>query len=143
MLRRFTLTTLLLSSLPYAFVGCTSGGPGSDVGSSIDSEDGLPNAQAGLAEMADLFKYFAGESIKPPKKAAYFAKYDTGFPIAGTLLANGKIIYAGGMPDKTGPAKVLGYESGADTAGGWVLLTTGEIKQVTSEEFGTLSTSNK
>ena len=143
-MRKFAVTLLYiaLAICPVVTIGCSGSSATVDAVSTID-EDGLADARSGLVEMAEMFKFFNGESIKPPKKAAEFSKYDGLFPVAGVLLPAGKIVHAGGTLSKDPPAKVLGYAKDVPTSGGWVLLTDGEVKEVTAAEYAELSKTSK
>lgn len=119
-------------------VGCSGGSNTVDPVAHVDESDGLADARSGLMEMAEMFKYFAGESITPPKTATEFSRHDVLFPVAGVLLPAGKIVYAGGTLDQSDPPKLLGYSRDAEKSGGWVLLSNGQVKEATAEEFAAL-----
>lgn len=127
-----------LVCLPLWIGGCSGSSRAIDPVAHVDEADGLADARSGLVEMAEMFKFFKGESITPPKNAAEFARHDVLFPVAGVLLPAGKIVYAGGTLDQSDPPKLLGYSRDVETAGGWVLLSNGEIQEVTAAEFSAL-----
>lgn len=124
--------------LPVMVAGCSGRSATIDPVAQVDQSDGLADARSGLVEMAEMFKYFKGESITPPKAASGFARFDAPFPVAGVLLPVGKIVHAGGTLDSSDPPKLLGYAKDAATTGGFVLLSNGEVKEVTAEEFAAL-----
>ncbi len=143
-MHKFT-TPLLCSVLvlfPVCLLGCGGSNNFIDSAGTVEA-DGLPDARTGLVEMAEMFqKVFKGDAT-PPKKAADYEKYEIPYPTAGLLLTKGKIVYHGGKFDKSAPPALLGYAKDAATAGGWVLMTNGDVKEVTAAEFAELSKSGK
>jgi len=112
--------------------GCSSRGPGAG--------EALPPGAAALQEVADLLRA-ADSGGRPPSKLAdldrFKALYLNGYEAvkAGDIV----ILWGAAMPGegKMGGsnAAVAAYEKGVPTAGGYVLLTNGEVKKMTAAEF--------
>jgi hypothetical protein len=97
---------------------------------------GEPKAEA-LREVGDLLR--AGN--RPPSKAADLAKYEPTYPRGYQALKSGEVVAIWGAAMKGegdaagGGGEVIAYEKDAPIAGGYVLLTSGEVKQMSAAEF--------
>lgn len=121
----------LLSSI---FVGC-SGRSGSD-----GSGSGLPGAREGLRDVSTLLQSLQAQGTAPPTKAALYRQFDVIHPAAGIMIPNRTLIYfKGGRIHPESKSQVLvAMQADADKTGGWVLLESGEVKDLQASEIQTL-----
>lgn len=109
-------------------VGCG----GSDQGGG-SGETG-PSTKDSLSDLANLLKEAQTLGKKPPTRPAEMAEYEASAPAATAALARGEIAYAWGS-GLTGGTAVVAHDAGAESAGGWVLLQDGTVKQMSADEF--------
>lgn len=90
-----------------------------------------------LWEVAGLLREYTAEYKKGPSRLTELAKNQTLYPSGFNALKTREVVVLWGtpMPSQGGAEKVIAYEKTAETSGGHVLLQSGEIKQMTSEEF--------
>jgi hypothetical protein len=112
--------------------GCSSRGPGHG--------EPVPPVAAALQEVADLLRA-ADPAGRPPSKLADLERFK-GLYLQGyeAVKAGDVVVLWGaalrGEGDKGGrDAAVAAYEKSAPTEGGYVLLTSGEVKKMTAAEF--------
>jgi len=93
--------------------------------------------QIALEETGEMFKFRKGDTGKPPKSAADFARYEPGLPGGYSSVKNGDIVVVWGAETQDGATdKVLAYEKKAPESGGYVLMQDGTtVKKLTAEEF--------
>ena len=132
-LRRLAVLAALLG---FA-VGCSSSG-GS--GGSIDPTEAV------FVELADLLR----TGTKPPTKIQELAQHESMFPKAYQAVKSGEVAVLWGTPmmdegdAASGKAGMLvAHEKTASSAGGWVLMTNGQVKKVSSGEFESLPKGGK
>lgn len=90
-----------------------------------------PPEKLGLKEIASMLKQLEESGEKVPTTAAEMANYEAFYPYAGPMLRDKKIEYfLGSKLDSSDPPKQVARETKAPESGGWVLLSTGEIKQL-------------
>jgi hypothetical protein len=97
-----------------------------------------PSAEAGLKEMASVYKYLDYSKLPPPRKPEDFDNYIDTMPTALTRIKEGEYVVAFGVGHASGPgagSQILAYEKKAPAEGGAVLLRDGTVKQVTAAEF--------
>jgi len=101
---------------------------------------GTPQAHDGLEDLARLLKTLQTQGGTPPRTPAEFAQHDVAFPAAGTLVQNGTITYlpGGTIDEAVTPPQLVALQAGADTTGGWVLLSTGEVQDLPAGEIAAL-----
>lgn len=104
------------------------------------SSAGTPQARDGLEDLARLLKTIKSQGGSLPRTPADFAQHDVAFPAAGTLTQNGTITYLpGGTIDETvTPSQLVALQADAETTGGWVLLSTGEVQDLPAAEIAAL-----
>jgi hypothetical protein len=112
-------------------VGCSSRGPG-------HGEAGSP-AVIPLQEVADLLRA-AGSPNRPAARLADFDQFQSMYSKGYDAVKSGDVIVLWGATikgegEKGGDEAVAAYEKSAPTAGGYVLLTTGEVKKMTAAQF--------
>lgn len=109
------------------------------------SSAGTPQAHDGLEDLARLLKSVKARGGAPPRTPADFAKYDVEFPAAGTLIQNGTITYlpGGTIDESVNPAQLVAMQADADKTGGWVLLSTGEVQDLSAAEVAALPKPSK
>ncbi len=124
------LSVVVLSFVP----GCSSESA-TDGGTA-----GTPEARDGLLDLANLLNTVQEEGRPLPKKAADFAQHDVAFPAAGALIQNGTIVYFPGASIDASAATtaIVAMQADADKSGGWVLLSTGEVKDLGAQEIAAL-----
>lgn len=131
---------VVMSLLPLpVWSGCSSDRGSSSAGS------GLPAAREGLQDLATLLQSLETEGTKPPMRAAEFRQYDVVFPAAGIMIPNGTLVYfQGGKidPDSTDQF-LIAMQADADETGGWVLLNSGELQELTAVEVQALKPAGK
>jgi hypothetical protein len=113
-------------------VGCSSSKKGGDAQA--------PGVADHLHEVATLLRSYGGQSGRGPGKPADLARYESGAPLGYLAVKSGEIIIVPGatMPgegEKSGTEAIVAYEKNAPTAGGYVLLHNGTVKQMTAAEF--------
>lgn len=113
-----------------ALAGCGGGGDNPGTGT------GTPSGKEALEDLARLLKDFEQKGQKPPARIAAVQPIEPVFPAAYLGLVRGEIEYAWGMPlNPAEGGQVIAYEKQAESAGGWVLLQDGSVKQMTADEF--------
>jgi hypothetical protein len=112
------------------------------VGCSRDPQAGAgPDPAAPLRELGDLLRSAAPAPGRGPAKVADLARFEPMFPQAYRAVKSGEVVVTWGAAMTgegevgKGNSEVIAYEKSAPTGGGYVLLTTGEVKQMTAEEF--------
>lgn len=101
---------------------------------------GTPQAREGLEDLARLLSTINAQGGALPRTAADFAQHDVAFPAAGVLVQNGTITY---LPRATldpaaTPPYLVAMQADADTTGGWVLLSNGEVQDLPAAEVAAL-----
>ncbi|XZE20426.1 hypothetical protein SH449x_000298 [Pirellulaceae bacterium SH449] len=111
------------------FLGCggvNEGGP--------PSKD--PLEKQGLNDIASMLKQLEESGEKVPSTAAEMANYEAFYPYAGPMLRDKKIEYfLGAKFDSSNPPKQVARETKAPDSGGWVLLSNGEIRELSPGEL--------
>lgn len=107
------------------FAGCSGG-------SEKKFDDSMKPA---LLDFAQFLEAIPGDGIKPPKKMSEFIPLEPMAPVAAEHLQSGKLVYIWGAGLVKGGSKVIAYEKAVESAGGWVLLEDGTVKEMTSEQF--------
>ena len=107
------------------------------------SKSGGGNAGAAqtpvLDEVAGLLR--AASETKTPTKVADLAKYEPTFPTGYRAVKSGDVVVvwgakmAGEGSSGSGSGEVIAYEKKVPTEGGFVLLTSGTVKEMTADEF--------
>ncbi len=93
-----------------------------------------------LQDVNDLLRAAAGAANRPPARLADLDKYQALFPRGYAAVKSGDVVVLWGTPLKgEGEAGkdevVLAYEKNVPSAGGFVLLSAGTIKQMGADEF--------
>lgn len=100
---------------------------------------GKPDGNAVGFEVAGLIRSYSGENNKGPTKAADLKKYELGFPLGYAAVQGGQVVVIWGSTvageGGGGSKEVVAYEKDAPTAGGFVVLQDGSVKQMTADEF--------
>lgn len=114
--------------------GCSSD-PGT-----VTQGAGTPEARDGLLDLANLLKSINQSGGKLPTSPTDFANHDVLYPAAGALVQNGTITYLPGatITPNDPEVKVVAMQAGAETSGGYVLLSTGDVKELTAAEVSAL-----
>lgn len=95
---------------------------------------GTPSGKEGLADLGELLKEFGEQKKRPPAKTADIEPVEPLHQAAYVGLVRGDIVYVWGAP-LSGGSDVIAYEKQAESAGGWVLLQDGTVKEMTADEF--------
>ena len=122
---RIALTVFLA-----ALVGCGSGG-----GGNAPAPEVTKVSEGMLNELKEMLPAYSRTHKAPPTKAAEFNKLEPAFPDAVRLINSGECVYVWGSGLAAGSQAVLAHGKDAATAGGWVLLQDGTVKQMTAAEF--------
>jgi hypothetical protein len=93
-----------------------------------------PNKDA-LAEVGQMLKSLADEGQKPPGKLAELEPVEPMLPTAAAMLREGTLVYVWGAAFAADGDKVAAYEKKVPTEGGWVLLQSGKVKEMSAGEF--------
>lgn len=88
-----------------------------------------------LDDLGQMLKSLGEERQKPPAKLADLEAVEPMIPLASPLIRSGDLIYIWGAEYSPGGKKLVAYEKKAETAGGWVLLQDGTVKEVSADEF--------
>jgi hypothetical protein len=122
---------LLAFSLVFGAVGCSgSGGKGVD----------QTAAQGALAEVADMLRATTQTNGKGPAKLSDLNTMQSMYARGYQAVKSGEVVIIWGHGVKaegesaTG-GEIVAYEKNAPTAGGYVLFTSGEVKEMTADEF--------
>ncbi len=112
----------------FLAAGCASNGP---QGSSS------PPPSENLTDVAGLLRDYTAEFNKGPSKLADMAKHETLYSRGYQAIKSGDVAVVWGvpMPNTGGGTGVIAYEKKVETVGGYVLLLSGEIKEMTANEF--------
>lgn len=135
---RFEKLSLLMVIMALAAshcIGCSGRSGASNPGS------GLPAAYEGLQDLSALLQALEMEGKAIPSSADQFRQYDVVHPAAGIMIPNGTLVYfqGGRIDPKMTEPTLVAMQADADKAGGWVLLGTGELKELTPEEVQSLT----
>jgi len=101
------------------------------------NEAEVTSGQQALTELAGVLRLLP----KPPTKVADLAPYRDVAPFGYESVRKGDVVVVWGvaMPGEgdtgKGTTDVIAYEKDAPTAGGFVLLHNGSVKQMTAAEF--------
>jgi hypothetical protein len=120
---------VLLALIPLFFVsGC-----GQQSGTISEEQ----RRKEDLAGIYDLYKLYAKKNQKPPAQLADLTQKEqrTSAPGATRVLQSEEYLVVWGADLAVNDGAVLAYEKAAPTAGGWVLLRDGTVKQMTAAEF--------
>jgi hypothetical protein len=124
---------ILIVGLPLLFVatGCSSSGPGK----------GEQSPQEGvLQEVADLLRAGTHPSGRGPSKLSDLDRVQSIYSRSYQAIKSGSVVVLWGSGVKgegegaTG-GEVVAYEKDVPTSGGFVLLSSGHVKQMTAAEF--------
>ncbi|HJZ55804.1 MAG TPA: hypothetical protein VKE74_12625 [Gemmataceae bacterium] len=108
-----------------AVVGC-GGTPKSDAS---------PAELNQLTEVVDLVKLYVEQRGKAPAGVADLRVFENAYPVGYEAVRSGEVVVSwGGRPADRSSA-VLAYHKAVPTTGGWVALASGEVKQMTADEF--------
>ena len=88
-----------------------------------------------LKEVGQMLKSLADEGRKPPAKSAELEAVEPMLPTAGPMLREGTIVYLWGATYAADIEKVAAHEKKVPAEGGWVLLQSGTVKEMTANEF--------
>ena len=138
----YLLISLVLV-IPYAFVsGC---GGSSTGGKDMKNTTGSPAAKDGLMDLSLLLTEIKAAKGKMPSSANDFAQHDIAHPAAGVTAVNGTIVYLVGatVDAKDTSGKLVAMQKDADKSGGWVLLSNGEVKDLSAAEVTALPLGGK
>ena len=120
--------TALAALLTAALAGC--GGNGRH------AADDSPPVVTALREVGELLR-----GPKPPAKPADLDRGKQMYPRGVRAVTAGEVVvlWGGGLAGEgeaaAGGGSVVAYEKDAPTAGGYVLLTSGEVKKLSAAEF--------
>jgi hypothetical protein len=124
--------SLVFSFVVASVVGCSS-------------QRNEPGAQADkqneLQEVAELIRGTTGPGGKGPSKLNDFDRHRSASPRGYQAVKSGEVVvlWGGGIQGEGEAAKgggeIAAYEKDVPTNGGYVLLTSGEVKKMTAAEF--------
>jgi hypothetical protein len=131
MAQEFRVALVALLSALGAAAGCS--GPGGGKG------DQVPQ-RATLQDVADLIRATTQPNGRGPTKLADLDRVREMYPRGYEAVKSGEVVVLWGTGVKgegemTKGGEVIAYEKDAPTAGGYVLLTSGEVKQMSASEF--------
>jgi len=114
--------------------GCSSK-PGT-----VTQRAGTPEARDGLLDLAQLLQSIHQSGGKLPTSPEDFAQHDVLYPAAGALVQNGTITYLPGATIDPSDAqiKLVAMQAGAESTGGYVLLNSGDVQEMTAAEVYSL-----
>ncbi len=102
--------------------------------SSTAPGDQGPTAKQALDDLGLMLKTIADEKKRPPAKPADLEPYEAVHLSATLGIHQKRIVYVWGAGRSDGTA-VVAYDANAESAGGYVLLQNGTVKEMTAEEF--------
>lgn len=111
--------------------------------------NGPPPQVATLGELTQLLHASTTPSGRAPTKLADLARNQSMFPASYEAVKSGDIVvlWGGAMKDEGdsagGGGDVIAYEKDTPTNGGYVLLTSGEVKQMSPAEFNSAPKAGK
>jgi hypothetical protein len=113
------------------------------IGCSRTPESGSagPDRAAPLRELGDLLRSAAPAPGRGPAKLADLNRFTSIFPLAYEAVKSGAVVVVwsaamkGEGEVKGGGGEVIAYEKDSPASGGYVLLTSGEVKEMTADEF--------
>ncbi|MFM8271044.1 MAG: hypothetical protein ACKODX_01800 [Gemmata sp.] len=94
-----------------------------------------PDAELGLRELGEVFKYRAGQKAPAPTRAEDLAENAGAVDNALPLINDGHVVVFWRVSYSPTSTEVLAYQKSAATAGGKVLLRNGTVKEMTAAEF--------
>jgi hypothetical protein len=94
-----------------------------------------PDAELGLKELGEVYKYRAAQKAPAPARAEDLMENAGAVDNALPLINEGHVVVVWRVAYAPTSTEVLAYEKDAATAGGKVLLRTGTVKQMTAAEF--------
>jgi hypothetical protein len=109
-------------------------GAGCGGSATVDPQDQGPSSKDALEDLAALLKASAEEKKRPPANLAGLEPYEGVFLSATLGIHQKRIVYLWGTA-LTGGTAVVAYDANVASAGGFVLLQDGTVKQMTVEEF--------
>jgi len=124
------LSNLVIGCVLVFGAGCSKTGGG---GSGVAQE-------TSLQEIGDLIRATTQSNGKGPAKVADFDKLQSMYPSGYQAVKSGDVVVIWGAGMKGEGAKgsggdVIAYEKDAPNSGGFVLLTSGEVKKMSADEF--------
>jgi hypothetical protein len=122
------LTAAASIGLLVGLVGC-----GADTPPTNPADQG-PTAKGALEDLANLLKATAEEKKRPPAKTTDLEPYEGAFLSATLGIHQKRIVYIWGA-SLSGGSSVVAYDANAESAGGYVLLQDGTVKEMTAAEF--------
>lgn len=112
------------------FIACFSGcGAGTGTVQDVSKEAG-----EGIVQLRDLLV----DSGKPLQKQAEIANFALRYPVAVDEVTKGSlaVVWGAGIQEgSSGTAAIIGYQTDAETQGGWVIRANGNIEKITAEDF--------
>lgn len=127
-----TFRVLLIAVLPVLGAGCS--GPGAGGGNQTPQE-------SALHDVADLIRASTQPNGRGPSKLADFDRVRDMYSRGYEAVKSGEVVVLWGAGVKgegemaKGGGEVIAYEKDAPTGGGYVLLTSGEVKKMSADEF--------
>lgn len=101
---------------------------------SVNPQDQGPSTKDALEDLAALLKASAEEKKRPPANLAGLEPYE-GVYLSATLgIHQKRIVYLWGTA-LTGGTAVVAYDANIASAGGFVLLQDGTVKEMSAAEF--------
>lgn len=93
-----------------------------------------------MQDVSALLQSLQAQGTAPPTKAAHYRQFDVIHPAAGIMIPNRTLIYfKGGRIDPESKSQLLvAMQADADKTGGWVLLESGEVKDLQASEIQNL-----
>lgn len=95
---------------------------------------GGPNTKQALEDLGQMLKSIAEEKKRPPTKLAELEPYEGAFLGATLGIQQKKIVYVWGAGLGAGDV-IVAHDASAESAGGYVLLQNGTVKEMTAAEF--------
>src|SRR5687767_12141640 len=126
------LSAMLTVFLLALGVGCS--GPGGGGGEQVPQE-------GTLQEVADILRASTRPDGRGPARATDLDQFQSVYSRGYQAIKSGDVVvlWGGGMKGEgeaaKGSGEVVAYEKGVPTDGGYVLLTSGEVKKMSASEF--------
>jgi hypothetical protein len=131
------MRSVLRASAALALLSVLVVVPGCGRGDDKDPGELSPE-DAGLVELADVYKYLAQKKMPPPGKLEDLRPYETTLSFGWAKLERGEYVVFWGSGLASTPEAgrtVLVYEKKVPTEGGNVILRDGTVKRMTPDEF--------
>jgi hypothetical protein len=98
-----------------------------------------PTAKIKMEEIGQMLVTLQDGGGGPPSGVADLTRIEPMVPLSAADLRSGEIVYVWGAGVDKGQKKLVAYEKKTPGEGGWILLTDGSVRQISADEFKSMS----